>query len=140
MSGVEGLSTLFLDASFLVALFGAGDTMHQRAVELLRAADSAECRLCTIWDCLSEALTVLRRHFGYRAACALADSVQDLTLVTYDTSHRLEAVARFRRRTRRRPLSVVDVLCSVVVERELAGAPALSFDRDLRALGLTVIS
>src|SRR5215470_5695126 len=123
MTDLDGFSSVFLDTSFLVALFGREDAMHARAAELLGAADRAECRLCTIWDCLSEALTVLRRHFGYRPAVALADSLEDMTLVTYDTSHRLEAVARFRRRARRRPVRFVDILCSVVIETEPRGAP-----------------
>ena len=55
------------------------------------------------WDCISESLTLLRRHFGYAPARALADSVEDLRLVTYDTSHRLEALGVFRRFSRKRP-------------------------------------
>jgi predicted nucleic acid-binding protein len=46
----------------------------------------------------------------------------------------------FRRYSRKRAISFVDALSAVVVRRELAGAPALSFDRDFRALGLTVIA
>ncbi|MGH7895890.1 MAG: type II toxin-antitoxin system VapC family toxin [Candidatus Binatia bacterium] len=141
MAASDGPSRLFLDSSFLVALYASEDRMHARAVELLREADRSAARLCTIWDCVGESLTVLRRHFGHRAACALADSVRDLTLVTYDTSHRLEALAEFKRRSRgRRGVSFVDVLCAVVIRRELGGDPALSFDRDFRALGLTVIT
>jgi predicted nucleic acid-binding protein len=140
MPAIEGFPRLFLDSSFLIALFGRQDSLHPRAVELLEEADRAGSELCTLWDCLSEALTILRRHFGYRAACALANSLPDLTLVTYDTSHRLEAVQRFKRVARSQAVSFVDVLCAVVVERELRGAPALSFDRDFRKLGLTVIA
>jgi predicted nucleic acid-binding protein len=140
MGALEGFGRVFLDSSFLVALYGADDTMHDRAVELLEQADEAGSELCTIWDCVSESMTVVRRHYGYGSACALADSLDDLTLVTYDTSQRLEAVREFRRRSRRHPLSFVDVLCSVVIRETLDGAPALSFDRDFRALGLTVIA
>ena len=61
--------------------------------------------------------------------------------MSYDTSHRLEALERFKRWSRgRRAISFVDALCAVVVERELDGDPSLSFDRDFQALGLTVIS
>jgi predicted nucleic acid-binding protein len=140
MGALEGFPRVFLDSSFLVALYGTGDTMHPRALELLADAEAAGSELCTIWDCVSESMTVLRRHFGYRAACALADSLDDLTMVTYDTSHRIEAVRRFRRRARKRPLSFVDVLCSVVISEVLGGAPAMSFDRDFASLGLTVIA
>ena len=140
MATISGFDRLFLDTSFLIAVYGIEDAMHGRAIELLEEADAVDARLCTIWDCVSEALTLLRRHFSYRAACALADGVSQVTLVTYDTSHRLEALADFRRVARnRRAVSFVDVLCAVVIRRELSGSPALSFDRDFRTLGLTVI-
>jgi predicted nucleic acid-binding protein len=140
MGALDGFERAFVDSSYLVALYGTSDRLHPRAVELLAEAGNRDVRLCTIWDCISESLTLLRRYFGYAPARALADSVEDLRLVTYDTSHRLEALGVFRRFSRKRPLSFVDALCSVVVRRELAGAPALSFDRDFRKLGLTVIS
>jgi predicted nucleic acid-binding protein len=141
MATIEGVDRLFLDSSFLIAVYGVSDAMHGRAVELLAEADRAGARLCTIWDCIGESLTVLRRHFGHRPACTLADSVDRLTLVSYDTSHRLEALERFKRWSRgRRAVSFVDALCAVVIERELDGDPSLSFDRDFQALGLTVIS
>lgn len=141
MTAIETSSRLFLDSSFLVALYGTGDRMHWRALELLEEADRAAARLCTIWDCVGESLTVLRRHFGHRAACAMADSVDDLILIGIDTSHRLQALADLRRLSRgRRAPSYVDVLCAVVIRQELAGDPALSFDRDFRALGLAVIA
>jgi predicted nucleic acid-binding protein len=141
MAAIEGFDRLFLDASFLVAVYGIEDAMHARAVELLREADRAGSRLHTTWDCISEALTILRRHFGHRAACALANGVHHLTIVTCDTSHRLEALADFKRFSRgRRAISFVDVLCAVMIRRELAGSPALSFDRDFANLGLTVIA
>ena len=115
--------------------------MHGRALELLAEAEGEECRLCTLWDCVGEALTVLRRHFGHEAACALADSLGDLTLLGPDASQRLETLAVFRRFSRgRKAPSLVDALCAVVIHRELEGTPALSFDRDWRRLGLTVIA
>ena len=115
--------------------------MHARAVELLREADRADARLCTIWECIGESLTVVGRHFGHRPAAALADGIRDLTIVGADVSHRLQALADFKRLSRgRRTLSFVDVLCAVVIRQELDGDPALSFDRDFRALGLTVIA
>jgi predicted nucleic acid-binding protein len=139
MGAIDGFRSVFLDASFLVALFGKQDGLHGRACELFEDVADANADPCTIWDCFSEALTVLRRHHGYGAALALAGSLSDLTIVATDTSHRLAALDVFKRHARKRAISFVDALSAVVVRRELAGAPALSFDRDFRALGLTVI-
>jgi len=138
---LEGFDRVFLDASFLIAVYGLEDRMHGRAVALLDEADRAGTHLCTIWDCVSEALTLLRRHFGHRAACALIDSVPELTLLSCDTSHRLEALAHFKRWSRgRRAISFVDTLCAVIIRRELGGCPALSFDRDFARLDLTTLA
>jgi hypothetical protein len=100
----------------------------------MEQADATGAWLCTLWECVGESLTALRRHFGWRAARALAAGLRDLVLVPCDASHRLQAVSDFVRVSRgRRPPSFVDVLCAVVIRSELAGDPALS-------LGLTVIS
>jgi hypothetical protein len=72
MATISGFDRLFLDASFLIAVYGVEDAMHGRA-------------------------------------------------------------------RNRRAVSFVDVLCAVVIRRELSGSPALSFDRDFRTMGLTVI-
>jgi predicted nucleic acid-binding protein len=139
MGALDGFAGVFLDASFLIAFHAPGDASHQRAVALMRDVEAAGSKPITIWDCIGESLTLLRRHFGYRQTLALADNLENLALITYDTSHRLDAVARFRKLSRARRISFVDVLCAVVIERELPETPALSFDRDFRALGLTVI-
>ena len=139
MGAIDGFPSVFLDASFLVALFGKQDALHDRARALFEDVADANSAPCTIWDCISESLTVLRRHYGYGAAVALVGSLSDLTIVATDTSHRLAALDVFKRHSRKRPISFVDALSAVVVRLELAGAPALSFDRDFRALGLTVI-
>ena len=139
MGVLDGFDTVFLDSSFLIALFAKQDGLHPRARVLFEEVASAGAEPCTIWDCVSESLTVLRRHHGYGPAMTLARSLDDLTLISYDTSHRLAAVAAFGRCARQRPVSYVDVLVGEVLRRELPGTPALSFDRDFRALGLTVI-
>jgi predicted nucleic acid-binding protein len=139
MGVLDGFRAVFLDSSFLIALFAKHDGLHRRAMDLFQdvAADGAEP--CTIWDCVSESVTILGRHHGYGPAMTLAKSLDDLTLVPYDTSHRLAALSAFARLARRRPVSFVDVLAAEVLHAELPGAPALSFDDDFRALGLTVI-
>jgi predicted nucleic acid-binding protein len=81
MGVLDGAARVFLDSSFLIALYGASDASHRRAVELLEEADTADSQLCTIWDCLGESLTILRRHFTHRAALALIDSIADLRFV-----------------------------------------------------------
>jgi predicted nucleic acid-binding protein len=140
MGAVDGFQAVFLDSSFLIALFAKNDGLHSRAKALFEDVAASGAEPCTIWDCVSESLTILRRHHGYGPSMTLAKSLGDLTLISYDTSHRLAAVAAFGRFTRKRPLSYVDVLIAEVLRREVPGTPALSFDRDFRALGLTVIA
>jgi predicted nucleic acid-binding protein len=139
MGALDGFETAFLDASFLIALFAKQDKLHGRAYELFEDLAEAGTAPCTIWDCLSEAITILRRHYGFSSAMALIASVPEFHLLPYDTSHRLAALQDFGRFAQKRPISFVDVLAAVVLKRELPNAPALSFDRDFRTLGLTVI-
>jgi len=56
MASLEGFNRLFLDASFLVVLFGPGDAMHDRAIELIEEADQIGARLRSIRECVGEAL------------------------------------------------------------------------------------
>jgi predicted nucleic acid-binding protein len=52
----------------------------------------------------------------------------------------LTAEEVFRRLVTRRRLSYCDALSFVVVRQALDGMPCLAFDRDFRALGLTVLA
>jgi predicted nucleic acid-binding protein len=41
MGALDGIARVFLDSSFLIAMYGADDASHGRAVELLEEADAA---------------------------------------------------------------------------------------------------
>jgi hypothetical protein len=110
--------------------------MHRRAVERLEEADRTE-GLGTIWECIGESVTVLRRRFGHRAARAspTASGTSSCFPATPRTAWRRSGRVAGGHRAR----LFVDVLCSVVIRRNLEGAPALCFGRDFARLGLTVI-
>ena len=92
-------------------------------------------------EVVSETLTLLRYRTGARAALTFLDLVvPTLELVETDAEAHDLAAAVFRRLAPRRRLSYCDALSFVVVRRFLDDMPCLAFDRDFRALGLTVLA
>ena len=85
-------------------------------------------------------LTLLRYRSGYRQAMAFwTDVCPSLHVVRYGERVRVEAVEVFRRYGRDHRLSFCDALSFVVVSTLLEQMPCLSFDRDFRRLGLSVM-
>ncbi|MBW1695121.1 MAG: hypothetical protein JRJ41_13495, partial [Deltaproteobacteria bacterium] len=65
----------------------------------------------------------------------------DLYKITHTTeSQHHQAIALFNLFGKDRKISFVDALSQVLISGELKNMPALSFDRDFKALGLTTIS
>ena len=132
---------LFCDTSFFYACLDPHDTNHDRAEELTADAVTSATILFSTWDIISETITLLRYRMGFRPALRFLDNVKpSLTIVDYAQRVRDEAEQIFRRRSRSRRISYCDAISFVVVRSILNDMPCLAFDRDFRALGLTVIS
>ena len=132
---------LFCDASFLYAPFDPSDRHHDRALIILGEAFAAGVLFFATWDVIGETVTLLRYHRGFRAAAAFLDRVKPhLHVVPYGESVRGDAEEVFRRYGSHRRLSFCDAISFVVVTTLLDRMPCLSFDRDFRGLGLTVLS
>ena len=131
---------LFCDTSFFYACFDPRDVNHQRAADLSAQAADAGSTFYVTRDIVSETLTLLRYRRSYRDALTfLAKIKPDLHIVTYGENTFSEAEQIFRRYGRDRKLSFCDAISFVVVTTLLDDMPALAFDADFRALGLTVI-
>lgn len=134
-------SRVFCDTSFFYACLDPDDNNHDRAEELTDDAAASAAAIFTTWDIISETVTLLRYRKGFREAITFLDEVKpNLTLVDYSQRVRDEAEQIFRRRGRIRRLSFCDAISFVVVTTLLDDMPCLAFDRDFRALGLTVIA
>ncbi len=93
------------------------------------------------WDIISETATLLRYRCTYGRAIRFLDEVKPtLRIVPCDDSVRSQAEEGFRRLGKDKKLSFCDALSFVVVTTLLDGMPCLSFDRDFKRLGLTVLS
>jgi predicted nucleic acid-binding protein len=135
-----GFKDVYCDASFFIALFSKKDTKHRRALELFREIKDSRIAIHTCWFVISEAMTVLLYQYGYSEALAFNQSV-DLYRIYYPTeSQHHQAIAIFNLFGKDRKISFVDALSKVLISGELENMPALSFDKDFRALGLTTIS
>ena len=134
-------SRLFCDTSFFYACLDPDDTNHERAKELSADAVASATTFVTTWDIVSETVTLLRYRLGFRPAMRFLDEIKpDLLIMDYGQEVRDRAEQIFRRRGRARRLSFCDAISFVVVTTLLDQMPCLAFDRDFRALGLTVIS
>ncbi len=132
---------LFCDTSFFYACLDPNDASHERAAELNDEAAAYDVRFFTTWDVVSETVTLLRYRKGFQSAMAFLEEVKpDLHIVEYGQGARVEAEKIFRLRGRsRRRISFCDAVSFVVITTLLDHMPSLAFDRDFRALGLTVI-
>jgi predicted nucleic acid-binding protein len=133
-------SRLFCDTSFFYACFDRRDVNHQSAGELSENAAVSGSRLYVTWDIISETLTLLRYRRTHREALTFLTEIKPhLHIVNYGDAMRTEAEQIFRRYSRDHRLSFCDAISFVVVTTLLDNVPSVAFDRDFRALGLTVI-
>ena len=131
---------LFCDTSFFYACLDQGDVNHQRAEVIVEDAATASTVLWVTWDIISETVTLLRYRRNFPAALTfLAEAKPWLAIVSYGDRVRAEAEQIFREYGRDHRLSFCDAISFVVVTTLLDEVPCLTFDRDFRRLGLTVI-
>ena len=140
MQSLKGLDAVYCDASFFVALFSKKDVKHKRALELFKEIRENRIMIHTCWFIISEAMTVLLSQYGYSEAMTFNQSV-DLYKIFHSTeSQHHQAIALFNLFGKDRKISFVDALSRVLISGELKNMPALSFDRDFTAMGLTTLS
>jgi len=131
---------VFCDTSFFYACLDPADTNHGRANTILAEASATGSAFCTTWDVIGETVTLLRYRRSFRTALAFLDEVKPaLHLLPYGDGVRLEAERLFRNYGRDHRLSFCDAISFVVVTTLLDHAACLTFDRDFRSLGLTVL-
>lgn len=140
MKTLKGFKTVYCDASFFIALFTKKDTKHKRALELFKEIKDNRITIHTCWFVISETMTVLLYRYGYSEALTFNQSI-DLYKIYHSTeSQHHQAIALFNLFGKDRKISFVDALSYVLISGELKNMPALSFDNDFKALGLTTIS
>jgi predicted nucleic acid-binding protein len=140
MPTLKGLYAVYCDASFFVALFSKKDTKHKRALKLFKEIKKNRIIIHTSWFIISEAMTVLLYQYGYSEALTFNQSIDLYKIIHSTESQHHQAIALFNLFGKDRKISFVDALSHVLVLGELKNMPALSFDRDFRAMGLTTIS
>jgi predicted nucleic acid-binding protein len=132
---------VFADTSFWFAALEAADAHHQRAGVLLEQARRSRTHFHATREIVGETLTLLRYRSGAHNALLFLDSVLPTIEVTVaEAAIHAAALAVFRGLAPARRLSYCDALSLVVVREVLEDMPCLAFDRDFRALGLTVLS
>lgn len=88
---------VFYDTSFFYAGLDPRDTNHAPAQALVTESTSSGTTFCTIWDIISESVTLLRYQRNDQAALAFLTEVKpELRIVTYSDRMRDEAEQIFR--------------------------------------------
>ena len=140
MQTLKGIGAVYCDASFFVALFSKKDAKHKRAVKLFKEIKQNRIMIHTCWFVISEAMTVLLYQYGYSEALTFNQSIDLYKILPSTESQHHQAIALFNLFGKDRKISFVDALSRVLISGELKNIPALSFDRDFKAMGLTTIS
>ncbi len=131
---------VFVDTSFWYASLDPRDKNHARAEVLAEEAATDGVRMHSTRDVVGETLTLLRYRASAKAALLFLDEiVPALHVIDPAADTHATAAAVFRRLAPKRRLSYCDALSFVVVRNVLHDVPCLAFDRDFRALGLTVL-
>ena len=129
----------FCDTSFFFASLVPDDVNYERAGDILVFCKDNALTFCTTWDVISETVTLLRYRANFGLAVQFLDAVKPLLLIVrYDDSVRQTAEKVFRKLGKDKRLSYCDAVSYVVVTSLLGNIPSFSFDKDFRALGLTV--
>ena len=139
MKSLKGFNAVYCDASFFVALFSKKDAKHKRALNLFKEIKENRIIIYTCWFIISEAMTVLLYQYGHREALTFNQSIDLYKIIHSTESQHHQAIALFNLFGKDKKISFVDALSRVLISGELNNMPALSFDRDFRAMGLTTI-
>lgn len=130
---------VFCDTSFFFASLYPDDSNFEKAGELLEYCANNTVTQYTTWDIISETVTLLRYRADYKTAVEFMDMVKpSLSVIKYEDSIRSAAEEVFRKLSKDKRLSFCDAISYVVVTHILDKIPCLTFDKDFRALGLTV--
>ena len=136
MQTLKGIGAVYCDASFFVALFSKKDAKHKRALKLFKEIKQNRIMIHTCWFVITEAMTVLLYQYGYSEALTFNQSIDLYKILPSTESQHHQAIALFNLFGKDRKISFVDALSRVLISGELKNIPALSFDRDFRAMGL----
>jgi len=140
METLKGFDEVYCDASFFVALFSKRDTKHKRALQLFKEIKENRILIHTSWFIISEAMTVLLYQYGYSEALTFNQSIDLYSIYHSTESQHHQAIALFNLFGKDRKISFVDALSRILISGERKNMPALSFDNDFKALGITTIT
>lgn len=139
VKALKGLHAVYCDASFFIALFSKKDIKHKRALELFKEIKEEQITIHTSWFVISESMTVLRYQYGYTEALSFNQSIDLYRIHQVSDNQLQQAVSVFNLFNKDKKISFVDALARVLIYGDLKKIPALSFDSDLKTLGLTTI-
>ena len=139
-SVLDDVRNVFADTSYFFALLCARDPQSVRAKQIALELGRRDIRVATSWEIVVETATLLRYRLAFEPVKSFLTVVlPGIAVLAPTEEERLLACETFLRRSREMKLSLCDALSYVIVSKRLDWAPCLTFDKDLAALGLTVV-
>jgi predicted nucleic acid-binding protein len=136
----DGTRILYADTSFFYAALDPRDRFHARARTLTREVEERGIGIVTTWEVVVETVTLLRYRHSYIGTQAFIRRVLPrLNLVYLSEAERERALVLFSRMSREHKISLCDAISAVIVKDRLGSILCLTFDDDLRRLGLAVV-
>ncbi len=131
-----------LDTGPIVALFSKRDVHHERTLAALQSSGGKGKSLCTTWEVVGEAYTVLRVRLGRQRSAEVALPVlrwaRDSGVHVLDTAQRdHERAAELLQTYADHPLSYVHALVLAIAERQRVGEVITVDARNFKPVRLT---
>jgi len=137
---MQGIKHLFGDMSFFYAVLDKRDSDHSSASQLAEFIQERQIPLITTWEVIVETVTLLRYRYSYRGATTFINRVLPQLNVFYvDAEVRAKAFDAFLKLSRDKEISLCDAISYIVITEHLNFIPCLTFDKDFKQLGLTVL-
>jgi len=137
---MQAIKDLFGDTSFFYAALDKRDGDHLSASQLAEFIQERQIPLITTWEVIVETVTLLRYRYSYRGATTFIDRVlPQLNIFYLDAEARAKAFNAFLKLSRDKEISLCDAISYIVITEHLDFIPCLTFDKDFKQLGLTVL-
>lgn len=118
---------IFLDTSGILALAMKTDSFHEKALEMMQAAEAAREKICVHNYVLVEASALIQRRIGFEAAIAFLNSAVLFDIVWVDSHLHTQAI-EYLAQNGTSKLSFVDVV-SFLVMRSRGITDFIGFDK-----------
>lgn len=136
MSTITNPQKVFVDTSSFVALQDDRDSNHKKAVSLAKILHAQKAQLYTSSDVIGEALTVIARKLGKKAALVYYKNyIKSGVIEVFIDKYLHEETREFFLQLKQKNISFIDCSSVVAMKKEKINT-IFTFDGDFKVLGV----